>query len=189
MIGSAREKNHEIFDQEIHISVDSFVTMRLCGTPTETPLFQHGRSLLPVTDCQLLCSGRWPSKLKKSKLCSFSLVETSRLKRSATFNWTRFLRWSSQLEQVGLEVFVSKDIELKFLSAEISMESLASLFLGPWSPNFWLTQASTQLVSIHIIWEIWKSSFFSPSGRLRPHFLTVCRPNVTLTSTEVSWLG
>ena len=81
-----------------------------------------------------------------------------------------------------------KQIKLKFLSAEISMESLASLFLGPWSPNSWLTQASTQLVSIHIIWEIWKSSFFSPSGRLRPHFLTVCRPNVTLTSTEVSSL-
>ena len=81
-----------------------------------------------------------------------------------------------------------KQIKLKFLSAEISMESLASLFLGPWSPNFWLTQASTQLVSIHIIREIWKSSFFSPSGRLRPHFLTVCRPNVTLTSTEVSSL-
>ena len=58
------EKNLEIFDQEIHISVDSFVTMKPCGTPTETPLFQHGRSLLPVTDCQLLCSGRWPSKLK-----------------------------------------------------------------------------------------------------------------------------
>ena len=123
---------------------------------------------------------------KERKLCSFSLVETSRLKRSATFNWTRFLRWSSQPEHVELKVFFSKDIKLKFLSAEISMESLASLFLGPWSPNFWLTQASTQLVSIHIIWEIWKSFSFSPSGRLRPHFLTVCRPNVTLTSTEVS---
>ena len=44
------------------------------------------------------------------KLCSFSLVETSRLKRSATFNWTRFLRWSSQAEQVGSKVFFSKDI-------------------------------------------------------------------------------
>ena len=50
---------------------------------------------------------------KERKLCSFSLVETSRLKRSATFNWTRFLRWSSHPEQVGLRVF----------SPKISMES------------------------------------------------------------------
>jgi len=71
----------------------------------------------------------------------FSLVETSRLKRSATFNWTRFLR--DIYGVLGIFVFGSLVTQL-------------------------LTDTSKYTI-----------------GRLRPHFLTVCRPNVTLTSTEV----
>ena len=46
----------EIYNQEIRISVDSFVTMRLYAIPTETPLYQLGHLLLQVMDCQPLCS-------------------------------------------------------------------------------------------------------------------------------------
>ena len=45
-----------IWNQEIRIFVDSFVTMRHCAIPTETPLYQHGHLLLPVMDCQPSCS-------------------------------------------------------------------------------------------------------------------------------------
>ena len=58
----------EIYNQEIRIFVDSFVTMRLYVTPTETPLCQLGPLLLPVMDCQPSCSGGLLLELESSNV-------------------------------------------------------------------------------------------------------------------------
>ena len=140
--------------------------MRPCGTPTETPLFQHGHSLLPVTDCQLLCSGRWPSKLKKVNFVLSVLLKRADWREVPPSigrdSWGDLVRLNKLDRKFFLQRYLwsPEQIEMKFLSAEISMESLASLFLGPWSPNFWLTQASTQLVSIHISFEKYENLLF-----------------------------
>ena len=41
-LGKYSEPDLEYYNQEIHIIVDSFVTMRLCGIPTETQQYQLG---------------------------------------------------------------------------------------------------------------------------------------------------
>ena len=121
----------EIYNQEIRISVDSFVTMKLCGTPTETPLFQHGRSLLPVTDCQLLCSGRWPSKLKKRENFVLSVL----LKRAD---------WREVPPSIGRDSWgdlVSQNIlNWKFFSPKISNWNfcLQRYLWSPWHLCFWV---------------------------------------------------
>lgn len=66
----------------------------------------------------------------------FSLVETSRLKRAATFTWPRFVR--ELYSVLGIFVFGSLVTQL-------------------------LTDTSKYTL-----------------GRLRPHFLAVCRPNITV---------
>ena len=59
---------NEIYNQEIRIFVDSFVTMRHYATPTETPLCQLGPLLLPVMDCQPSCSGGLLLELESSNV-------------------------------------------------------------------------------------------------------------------------
>ena len=84
--------------------MDSFATTRPCAILTKTQRSQHGLLLSPAMDCQPSSSGWFPSTNKCSPLCfslqlkqpnvfPCSLVETSRLKRSATFSWTRFSRY------------------------------------------------------------------------------------------------
>ena len=129
-------------------------------------------------DCRPLFLGSFAFSACKVILSPCSLVETSRLKRSATFSWTRFLRY---------HLLLSPDLE----KGIFQHASFQGYIWSSWHICVWLFSHPTTdwHKQIHNRWvghahnQICKA--FSPPGRLRPHFLTVCRPNITLTSTQV----